>query len=424
MHIKKHLTYATILIVCFTVSVTAIASNGFFKDISDDAWYSEDVKTAINYGLINGKSDDLYCPDDYLTYAEAIKLAACMNQLYTEGEITITSGNPWYAPYLDYCTKKGIVTKEYIYSDYVTRAGYIGIFSKALPDEGLAPINPVPDDSIPDVPSSTEYAYGVYKLYRAGILQGVDKNYNCRPFTKITRAEVAAILTRMMNKDKRLTFNIENNSDICVTMYSADGRTESVPKSKISDWEAVGWYQYPVCYVYAPDGRAELIAQKDVQAWLSVGWYDSLYVTLYKPYGETQTVSLWDIPLWQKYGWYTEPVYLIYTANGDMLVTKSQVENGAVVSIEQAMKIASDFCKTHDPVTDLYAYVGTFCDSIEEVVARLYTPQLLDYNSDFYLIEVNYIDAFEAISVNKQTGEARYCGGGQDYYSGCGWIDF
>ena len=53
------------------------------QDLSD--WFYNDVKTAVELGLVNGRSETTYAPSDNLTYAEAIKLAACMNQLYTKG---------------------------------------------------------------------------------------------------------------------------------------------------------------------------------------------------------------------------------------------------------------------------------------------------------------------------------------------------
>ena len=44
----------------------------------------------------------------------------------------------------------------------------------------------------------------IYKLYRAGVVQGVDSNRNCSPMSYIKRSEVAAILTRMMDVNRRL----------------------------------------------------------------------------------------------------------------------------------------------------------------------------------------------------------------------------
>ena len=202
---KRILSIILALTMCISMAATVFAAEMKFTDVKKSDWFYADVKTAVESGLVNGKSETTYAPNDNLTYAEAIKLAACMHQLYVDGEITLASGNPWYKPYVDYCLDKEIIDKEYNYEDFATRAGYMGIFAKALPDEGLEAINNVPDDSIPDVPSSRAYAAGVYKLYRAGILQGVDDAHNCNPLANITRAEVAAILTRMMNEDKRVS---------------------------------------------------------------------------------------------------------------------------------------------------------------------------------------------------------------------------
>ena len=179
-----------------------------FTDVSEKNWYYEDVLRAVELGLVNGKSDTSFDPDDNLTYAEAVKLAACMHQLYTTGKVTLENGNPWYQTYVDYCFDNNIINTEYNYSDFATRAGYMVIFANALPEEALEKINNVPDDSIPDVPSSRAYAPAVYKLYRAGILQGSDDAHSCKPVDNIRRSEVAAILSRMMDETKRVKFNM------------------------------------------------------------------------------------------------------------------------------------------------------------------------------------------------------------------------
>ncbi len=49
-----------------------------FTDVSESAWYYADVMSAVSSGLINGKTDTEFKSDDYLTYAEAIKLAAIL----------------------------------------------------------------------------------------------------------------------------------------------------------------------------------------------------------------------------------------------------------------------------------------------------------------------------------------------------------
>lgn len=202
---KKILSFLLAAVMCLSMFGTVFAAEFNFKDVKTSDWFYNDVKSAVEMGLVNGKTPTTYAPNDNLTYAEAIKLAACMNQLYAEGSVTLKNGNPWYQSYVDYCKSKSIITKEYNYNEKATRAGYMEIFAKALPDEALPVINDVPSNSIPDVQMSTYYAESVYKLYRAGILNGVDKEHRANPYANIKRSEVATILVRMMDDTKRVS---------------------------------------------------------------------------------------------------------------------------------------------------------------------------------------------------------------------------
>jgi hypothetical protein len=193
----------------FTLTVTAASAKVFpFTDVPASAWYYNDVKTAWEQGLINGKSDATFAPNDDLTYAEAVKLAACMHQLYTTGSVTLTNGSPWYQSFVDYAKTSGIISKDYDWLGKASRAGYMEIFANALPGSALTALNSVPDGSVPDVPMTHLQAAAIYKLYRAGIVQGVNAAHSCDPGSDIKRNEVAAILTRMMNESTRVSFNM------------------------------------------------------------------------------------------------------------------------------------------------------------------------------------------------------------------------
>jgi hypothetical protein len=160
-------------------------------------------------GLINGKTDTQFMPDDNLTYAEAVKLAACMHQLHTAGEVTLAVGaGEWYDSYVAYAKQNGIIGNDYAWNSPATRAGYMEIFANALPSDALAPINTISDGSIPDVPAGHIQAWAIYRLYRAGIVQGVDGAHSCNPGANIKRSEVAAILIRMMDSSKRIKFDM------------------------------------------------------------------------------------------------------------------------------------------------------------------------------------------------------------------------
>ena len=192
----------------FTLTVTAASTAFPFTDVPASQWYYNDVKIAYETELINGKTATTFEPDSYLNYAEAVKLAACMHQLYSTGSVTLANGSPsWYQSYVDYAKTNGIISKDYDWLGSATRAGYMEIFANALPDSALAAVNSIPDNSIPDVNMTHPQSAAIYKLYRTGILQG-DAAHNCLPASNIKRSEVAAILTRMMNEGARVKFSI------------------------------------------------------------------------------------------------------------------------------------------------------------------------------------------------------------------------
>ncbi|MBE7011503.1 MAG: hypothetical protein E7415_02390 [Ruminococcaceae bacterium] len=204
-----------ILIIAMLLSLMTMARANTanpFTDVPAGAWYHDEVVKAVETEIINGKTTTIFAPDDLLTYAEAVKLAACMSQVYLNGEVTLTTGSPWYQPYVDYCKSNRIITKDYDFNANVTRAGYIEIFANALPDSAFKDINNIPNGSILDVKDNAPYAIYVYKMYRAGIITGVDALHNCKPDDNIKRCEVAAIISRMMNEDERVKFEMAGTS--------------------------------------------------------------------------------------------------------------------------------------------------------------------------------------------------------------------
>lgn len=177
-----------------------------FGDVSTDDWFYADLKFAYRQGLINGKGDN-YCPNDNMTYAEAVKIAACMHQLYNYGIVTLANGSPeWYDNYAQYALDNDIISfsiKE-IADVNITRKEFVRIFHAALPREEYTVINHVADDAIPDVPydDGDVCAPLIYDFYRAGILTGSDGGY-FNSDSNILRSEVAAILTRMFDASAR-----------------------------------------------------------------------------------------------------------------------------------------------------------------------------------------------------------------------------
>ena len=237
---KRILAFLLAALLCAgLLSVSAFAADLAFTDVSADAWYYEDVMNAVETGLVNGKTETTFCPDDELTYAEAVKLAACMNQSYTDGEVTLANGDPWYQTYVDFAKEQEIISSDFDWNKAITRADYMAIFAHALPEEAFAAINEIPDGAIPDVAADAQNAAEIYTLYRAGVAQG-DDDHSCRPADPIKRSEVAAILTRMMNADARISFTIagETAKTVSASDFVGIWADETSQRAYLEIWPA------------------------------------------------------------------------------------------------------------------------------------------------------------------------------------------
>ncbi len=195
-----------------------------FEDVDERAPYYNDLSFAYQTGLVHGKSATVFAPTDYLTCSEAVKLAACMHIVYTNGTFpAVVEGDLWYQPYVDYCYRKGIITRDYPWDAYITRGEYIELFSRALPSEAFREINQVDDGMIPDVSMDHVYARSIYLLYRAGIINGVEWSYACVPDEHVLRSEIVPILMRMMNPSQRYSFSLIRDPDDFVLMTTPLG---------------------------------------------------------------------------------------------------------------------------------------------------------------------------------------------------------
>ena len=178
-----------------------------FADVSKDKWYYQNVIEAFELALMKGNSDTVFNPEGNVSVVEAITMACRIHSIHATGTENFTQGNPWYQVYLDYALENGIISEEMYSSDVTriaTRAEFAEIFAKALPDIGLIEVNNVYDGDIPDVAAGASYYDAVYKLYRAGILNGSDDKKTFYPNNNISRAECAAIVSRMADVNNRI----------------------------------------------------------------------------------------------------------------------------------------------------------------------------------------------------------------------------
>ena len=174
-----------------------------FLDADESAWYGSQqqgvIKSVVQLGIMNGYTDGTFHPIGNITLSEAIKMSAVVHATCNNQTISFSAsdGGKWYDAYLNYCVKNRIVSSdEYSSLDaYATRAQIAHIFAKATSD--FAVVNDIDYDYIPDVSERSEYADEILALYRAGILTGDERTRAFRPSDTITRAEAAAIISRV-----------------------------------------------------------------------------------------------------------------------------------------------------------------------------------------------------------------------------------
>lgn len=181
-----------------------------FSDVSGSDWYDLWVDIAYNLGLMAGTGGNAFSPNATLSVAEALKLAAFMESRSTGDDFHLqaTTGNPWYRTCLTYCTASGIISSG-DFDDYerpITRAEMAQLFANTSLGKSLPVINNLTrvKNTLPDVNVWDTNATAIYHLYSAGILAGSDSNFTFRPDASLTRAEAAAIVSRMARAEQRI----------------------------------------------------------------------------------------------------------------------------------------------------------------------------------------------------------------------------
>ena len=176
-----------------------------FYDVDSDDWFYEPVKSAWANELIDGVTARYYMPDNTLTVAQAIKLAAALHQKQSVGFVTLQNGGThWYDNYVNYAVANSLIEAAYQSKSAedmnraVTRAEFVHILSKLL---NAGTINTV--NNIPDVKSGDTYADEIFAFYRAGILTGSDRLGTFHPESSLKRSEAAAILVRLYDATQR-----------------------------------------------------------------------------------------------------------------------------------------------------------------------------------------------------------------------------
>lgn len=191
-----------------------------FTDVRDSDWYYESVKALYELGLTNGQgSEARFAPDDDMTVAEALTVAARLRSLYEykdceAGPAQYAGGDIWYAPYAAYLRAAEVIGPEFegLYGQKATRGQMAHILANTLPEALFEPINGdvvaagfANGTYIRDVREDMPYCQDILTLYEWGILSGMDHVGTFRPEGTIPRCQMAAMVVRLAYSERRLT---------------------------------------------------------------------------------------------------------------------------------------------------------------------------------------------------------------------------
>ena len=191
---------------------------GQFADVKDGDWFAPSVVSAYEYGLLNGRGEDSFAPSGNVTIAELLTIAARLRAIYTTGSDAVIpaakENEAWYAPYVSYWKSQNLLDNSFegFYLLPASRAQMAGIFAFAVPEEWYTEPNAslvtsayASREYITDVTDKTPYRSEILLMYRRGLLSGMDAKGSFYPDRSVSRAEIAALLTRVVKPETRLT---------------------------------------------------------------------------------------------------------------------------------------------------------------------------------------------------------------------------
>lgn len=188
-------------------SFPAVNAYPGYADVGETAWYYDNIKLCNEVGLMNG-TDKGFEPEKTLTVAECAAVAARIRENLT-GEaipgVTPLPGEtlPWYQQYLGYMNSADAALAPLLSrpEEPCSRGEYLQLLNAALPAEQglLSAIN-----SITTLPDTNDAV--VLSFFNAGILTGVDEYGTFDGGKTLTRAEAAAMVSRIVRPELRQSF--------------------------------------------------------------------------------------------------------------------------------------------------------------------------------------------------------------------------
>lgn len=154
MQKRKKSVLVVLVVAILTLAIQAQVFGLEFNDVNINASYHKAVDVLSNHGIIQGRGDGVFAPKDNITRAEFCAVLARANgysaSYYTPIELPFSDVEPdfWAVPYISYCYENGYISGmpdgTFCPNDYVTdeQAIKMVVCSSGIGDESLSKIGP------------------------------------------------------------------------------------------------------------------------------------------------------------------------------------------------------------------------------------------------------------------------------------------
>lgn len=256
-----------------------------FVDLNDAAWAKDAVLSLSAMGILSGKSDVLFCPNDNITRAEFV--AMIVNAFYqinnsAKHSFTDVKSGSWYESYVATAFQNGLVfgksDKSFGPDEPITREEMAVICARVIAAGKCNPQVVREYSMFDDETSISEYAYdSVVAMYTKGIMSGLGENtFGAQKLS--TRAMAAMMVYIMLGKPSTAGDSAENavtiedfedNKWIFTNGYSENDKVRALSRGNIA---------------YSGSGSASIKGLS--AAWADVGENKFFRIMIYDPIGD------------------------------------------------------------------------------------------------------------------------------------------
>jgi len=206
---KRILSFFIALTMCIGLLPTSFAAGKSFTDVKSSDWFYDDVQYVYENGLMNGKTDTAFAPNENLTRAMLVTV------LYRlEGEPATNRSIPfadvdmgsYYGNAVSWAKQNGIVMgiseMAFAPNDNIIREQIAAILYRYAIYKGIDAVTMEENLYFDDVNEISGYAVSAMNwAVGIGLIKGKTESTLC-PKDFATRAEIAAILHRFTEANK------------------------------------------------------------------------------------------------------------------------------------------------------------------------------------------------------------------------------